>query len=280
MGGSPGSGAAQPESGGAADGSLARTIEHELVPRLLLAHRAGPLSPSARVALAERLAVDGAIVRSDDLDAFLASVLGADEDAASGLVRDLIERGVRVESVYLDLLAPTAVQLGGMWETDECDFLEVTIALGRLQRVLRELSGRFVATGSPEAVAGTALLSSIPGEQHTLGLFMVAEFLLRDGWGVQVGTPATTDELLALVRDEWFDVVGFSAACDTRLLKLRHDIASVRRQARNPRIVVLVGGRIFVDNPELVARVGADGYAPSAADAPRCARELLERLPA
>ena len=274
-----GGGAGAAEDGGL-DGALARTIEHELVPRLLLAHRAGPFPPYARAALAERLGVDDASVRADDRQDFLTSVLGADEDAASALVHELVERGVRVESVYLDLLAPTAVHLGTMWETDECDFLEVTIALGRLQRVLRELSGRFVATGSPETVAGSALLSSIPGEQHTLGIFMVAEFLLRDGWGVQVGTPATSDELLTLVRDEWFDVVGFSAACDTRLLKLRHEIANVRRHARNPRLVVLVGGRVFVDNPELVARVGADGYAPTAADAPRCARQLLERLPA
>jgi methanogenic corrinoid protein MtbC1 len=110
---------------------------------------------------------------------------------------------------------------------------------------------------------------------------MVAEFLLRDGWGVQLGTPSNSEELLDLVREEWFDVVGFSASCDTRLLKLRHDIAAVRRHARNPQLLVLVGGRIFVEHPDLVGRVGADGSARDAADAPRCARALLEqRLPA
>lgn len=264
-------------SGTDGEGSeLARTIEHELVPRLLLAHRAGPFPPF------ERALVAGGphAVDADDRHHFLESVLGPDEDAASGLVERIVARGVSVEAVYLDLLAPTAVSLGHLWDADDCDFIEVTIALGRLQRVLRELSGSFVATGTPESVAGRVLLSSIPGEQHTLGMFMVAEFLLRDGWGVSVGTPATSEELLGLVREEWFDVVGFSAACDTRLLKLRHEIASVRRHARNPRLVVLVGGRVFVENPDLVERVGADGYAPSAADAPRCARELLERQPA
>jgi methanogenic corrinoid protein MtbC1 len=217
---------------------------------------------------------------ADDRHAFLECVLGPDEDAASLLVDELVRRGVSVEAVYLDLLAPTAVQLGELWDSDECDFLEVTIALGRLQRVLRELSGTFVAAGVPESVAGRALLSNIPGEQHTLGIFMVAEFMLRDGWGVRVGTPASSAELVTLVQDEWFDVVGFSAACDARLLKLRHEIASVRRHSQNPNIVVLVGGRVFVENPELVARVGADGYAESAADAPRCARALVERQPA
>jgi methanogenic corrinoid protein MtbC1 len=255
---------------------LARTIEHELVPRLLLAHRAGPFPPYER-ALVQHL--HGAVC-ADDRHLFLESVLGTDEDAATRIVEAMVGRGVTIEAVYLDLLAPTAVALGELWDSDECDFIEVTIALGRLQRVLREVSGIFVATGSPETVAGRVLLSSMPGEQHTLGLFMVAEFLLRDGWGVQVGTPASSDELLALVRDEWFDVVGFSAACDTRLLRLRHEIANVRRNAQNPRLVVLVGGKVFVDNPELVERVGADGYATSAAEAPRCCRDLVERQPA
>ena len=268
-------------TGGDADG-LARTIERELVPRLLLAHRAGPLSPQTRALVLDEVSRTGiATILADDRDAFLDAVLGADEDAATHFVEALVARGVAIETVYLDLLAPTAVQLGTMWECDECDFLEVTIALGRLQRVLRELSGRFIATGNPETVAGRALLTCIPGDQHSLGLFMVAEFLLRDGWGVQLGSPTTSEELLAMVREEWFDVVGFSASCDTRLLKLRHDIAAVRRHARNRNVRVLVGGRIFVDHPELVARVGADGSARSAADAPRCARALLDqRLPA
>lgn len=265
-----------------ADGTaLARTVEQELVPRLLLAHRAGPFSPYTRALVAGEIAGASAEVHTDDRHDFLEAVLGADEDAATQLIEELVGRGIGIEAVYLDLLAPTAVQLGTLWECDECDFLEVTIALGRLQRVLRELSGRFISTGNPETVAGRALLSCIPGEQHSLGLFMVAEFLLRDGWGVQLGTPGTSEELLDLVRDEWFDVVGFSASCDTRLLKLRHDIAAVRRHARNPQMLVLVGGRIFVEHPELVARVGADGSARDAADAPRCARALLEqRLPA
>ena len=50
----------------------------------------------------------------------------------------------------------------------------------------------------------------------------------------------------------------------------------VRRHSRNAQVCVIVGGRIFVDHPDLVARVGADGSAASAADASRCARALVQ----
>ena len=214
-------------------------------------------------------------VTDDERARFLDIVLGADETAPTRFVDALRDGGVEISTVYLELLGPTAVSLGDMWVEDTCDFFDVTVAVGRLQRVVRELGQAFVATSPGTAPAGRVLLSCLPGDQHTLGMYMVAEFLLRDGWGVRVGTPVTADELAAVLRDEWFDVVGFSAACDVRLLALRHEVAAVRRHSRNPDVRVLVGGRVFVEHPELAARVGADAFATSAEDAPDRARALL-----
>jgi methanogenic corrinoid protein MtbC1 len=42
---------------------------------------------------------------------------------------------------------------------------------------------------------------------------------------------------------------------------------------------VLVGGRLFVDAPDLVARVGADGACSDARSAPSTASSLLKRSP-
>lgn len=228
----------------------------------------------------------GARVREGDRQRFLELVLGGDEGAPGAFLDALVAGGTDVAAVYLDLISPTAVALGRMWEDDACDFVDVTVAVGRLQRAVRRLGeafvfGRTAATAeaggsSPDAArTGRALLSCVPGDQHTLGLYMVAEFLLRDGWSVRVDTPSTGQELAALLRAEWFDVVGFSAACDVRLLALRHEVAAVRRHSRNPHVRVLVGGRIFAEHPDLADRVGADGFATSAADAPSRARALV-----
>ena len=210
-----------------------------------------------------------------DREAFLEAALGVDDLAAAAFVDALVRRGVSVGTIYMELLAPTADALGRMWDEDSCDFVDVTLATGRLQRAVRELGHGFVGAAPAGQAAGRVLLSALPGEQHTLGLFMVAEFLLRDGWHVRVLTPDTPAELAAAVRDDRYDVVGFSAACDSRLLAMRREIAAVRRHSRNPHVGVVVGGRIFVEHPDLVGRVGADGSAATAADAPYCARSLL-----
>jgi methanogenic corrinoid protein MtbC1 len=270
---SPAAGASGPQWHG--DPALARTIERELVPRLLLAHRVGPFPPFGDAYLAPAIA----LVSGDDLQRFLAEVLAEDDDAVARFVGQIVARGVTLEAVCLDLLAPTARHLGELWETDQRDFFEVTVALGRVHRAMREAIQRAAApTVEPES-AGQALISSLPGEQHTLGLAMVAEFFSRDGWSVQLGAPGTEEELSSLVRTGWLDVVGFSVTSEDRLLTLRRGIATARRLSQNPNLIIIVGGRVFTEHPELVTRVGADGHAITAVGAPACARDLLGRSP-
>ena len=43
------------------------------------------------------------------------------------------------------------------------------------------------------------MLVPAPGEQHTFGLRVVEEFLLRDGWEVRSNLRASEDEVVQLV---------------------------------------------------------------------------------
>jgi methanogenic corrinoid protein MtbC1 len=192
------------------------------------------------------------------------------------LVQGLLKAGVPVERIYLHLFAPAARQLGAMWDDDACDFLQVTDALGRVQRVLHLLEPCWLQPTVGEHQTGRALLACPPGEQHTLGLFVVADFFARDGWDVRVGPPLDRMGLVDAVSSQHVDVVGFSVGCATRLPRLAHDISHVRRASKNPELVILVGGPPFVTDEGLVARVGADGTAPTADEAPRVARSLVQ----
>lgn len=246
---------------------LERTIQNEIVPRLLASHRAGPIAPSVASAMARHMS-------DTDVAAFVEFVRGPDDGQAHQFVRDLLDSGAPVEAVYLDLLAPTARRLGELWDTDECDFVEVTLAMGRMQRMLRDLSEVFLSDASRGDTVGSVLLTCVPGEQHTLGIIMVGEFLLRDGWRVLVGAPWTENDLLSMVESEWFDVIGFSVGCENRLSALKREIRRLRTTSRNPHVQVMVGGKVFADDPTLVERVGANAAAADAREAPRVARSL------
>lgn len=247
---------------------LERTIQNEIVPRLLTSHRVGPISPAMANAVAR-------ILSDEDVQSFVRAVRGADDQGAVQFVRRVIADGASIEAVYLDLLAPSARRLGEMWDEDECDFVEVTVALGRMQRLLRDLSQVFLADAGQAEPVGSVLLTCVPGEQHTLGIIMVGEFLLRDGWRVLVGAPWTDGDLLAMVGTEWYDVIGFSVGCEARLTSLRRDIRRLRSASRNPNVQIMVGGPVFANDPTLADQVGAHAIAATAREAPRVARALL-----
>jgi methanogenic corrinoid protein MtbC1 len=247
---------------------LERTIQNELIPRLMTSHRVGPVSPAMMAAAARSLS-------DDDVVRFVGAIRGVDDQPAVQFVREIIADGAPVEAVYLDLIAPSARRLGEMWESDDCDFVEVTVAMGRMQRLLRDLSQLFLADAGQAEPVGSVLLTCVSGEQHTLGIIMVGEFLIRDGWRVLVGTPWTEGDLLAMVGSDWYDVIGFSVGCEARLATVKRDIRRLKSASRNPHVQIMVGGPVFIENPSLMEQVGAHAIASSAREAPLVARALL-----
>jgi methanogenic corrinoid protein MtbC1 len=247
---------------------LERTIQNELVPRLMTSHRVGPVSPAMAAAAAR-------VLSEADVTAFVAAVRSHDDSRGAQFVRGVLAEGATVEAVYLDLLAPSARRLGDMWDNDECDFVEVTVALGRMQRLLRDLSQVFLAESGHVEPVGNVLLTCVPGEQHTLGIIMVGEFLLRDGWRVLVGAPWTEGDLLSMVATDWYDVIGFSVGTENRLSVLRRDIRRLKQASRNGNVQIMVGGQLFAEDPSLAEQVGANAIASDARQAPAIARSLL-----
>lgn len=209
----------------------------------------------------------------------MSHVLTVDAPMPGGLVSDLLARGVGAETVYCELLAPAARRLGDRWLDDSCDFLQVTVALGRLQEVLRTLADRTAlpqgASAPGTEAPGAILVTALPDDQHSLGLYIVAECFIKEGWGVQMGHPLLPGTLDDAVRDGWYDVVGISVASAERLPELRGTISRMRRASRNPALVVLVGGAAFLDDATLVRASGADDGIGDARDAARAARRAL-----
>lgn len=248
---------------------LTHTIESEIIPRLILAHRndAGHRSTQP---------LSRARVTPSDLKDFFEAIRLDQADDALSLVVTLTARGVAVESIMLDLLAPSAAKLGAMWEQDDVDFLSVTIALGRLQEVLRHISGSSQRVGYARAPCHKVLLSTVPGETHIFSLLLVDQFFRGGGWDAWTLPGATRDELIDLVGREDFALVGLSISCDACLGELKQLIPGIRRATKNNELRIMVGGPIFSGRPEFAIELGADGTACDGPTALTEARRLVE----
>lgn len=255
---------------------LVRTIENEIIPRLMLAHRTDPSCAPPSFA-ASAFGEADVIPDSADVAAFTALLLTDDAQACAAFVDAVRARGVALQQIFLDLLTPAARLLGVFWERDECDFTEVTIGLWRIQNLVFDLD---LGTPTTPRMRGRGMrrvmLAAVPGSQHTLGLMMVAEFFRRAGWDVWMDPGASADELLRVARRDTFDVIGLSAGDETQIDTLASVITRLRDASRNKAVGLMVGGPIFLLRPDLVAQVGADFTARDAPEAVETAQAHVD----
>lgn len=227
-------------------------------------------SATESAANAERLAVSSAEVQR-----FIAVLLAHDEQASTAYAKELTERGLSAEDLYEGLFAQAARTMGEMWSSDDCSFYDVTVGTGRIHRLIREFSHQFLADNHYPGATGRVLLSCANDEQHSLGIAVLAEFFVRDGWDVQIGPGLGSEGLLDKVRESDYNLLGFSVSVSSRISKLQQDIRRARQVSRNRDIRVMVGGQLITSDPSLAERIGADGFALDARTAIREARRLL-----
>ena len=198
------------------------------------------------------------------VEALTALMFNGEEAEAAVMVDHLMAGGVSPESIMLDLLAPSARMMGDLWCDDRRDFVEVTLGLARLQHLVRQFR---LAPGDAAPIRGEALLLAVPGEQHTFGVRLVEEHLLRAGWRVTATLKASQDEIGRRVSADYYDFVGFSVTSDRLLPALRSAIRSVRTYSRNRDIRIVVGGVLFAGHDYDTRDIDADAIVTDARQA-------------
>jgi MerR family transcriptional regulator, light-induced transcriptional regulator len=247
--------------------SVNAMIESEIIPRLLMAHTSGTPRSNPR---------NSRPIDPDDASAF--AMLPLRLEAANLLeeVDAFIAEGSSVETICIDLLAPAARMLGEMWERDECDFIDVTMGLWRLQEVMREIAARSPTDLPMLKVPRSVLFAPMPGDQHNFGTLMIEEVFSRAGWQSEALVRPEKRDLLDRLAQRPFDVVGLTLARDWPSALIANLIKAMRNASANPRITVLVGGRMINENPGLVETVGADGTGADALAALEVAESLMK----
>lgn len=256
------------------DAELAKMVEAEIIPRLMLAHRARTVALKA----SDDAANDAPTLGPDTTESFARMVLSKEPESLIEFVGSLLQSGLAMETIYVDLMMPAARLLGDYWDEDSISFTDVTIGLSRLQQVVRTLGWSRTHLEGPDHSAPSALFLPVTSEQHTFGLFIIEDSFRRAGWRTWIETSGVDDDAVEMVRSHWFDLVGLSASCDTQTEQVASAVTAIRKASRNPGVFILVGGRLFIERPELVSLVGADATAPNGSDALLIADKAVRRL--
>lgn len=214
-------------------------------------------------------------ISKDDVEKFTLLSVQSEARALMEFVDNCIAKGSSLDSIYIDLLAPAARRLGDYWESDQSNFVDVTMGLWRIQEVLRELTLRI----PPPAIAGfgqrSALFSTMPGEQHSFGTLMIAECFYRAGWDSDILIEPTRSELIGKFANCHYDLIGLTVSCDYPRGVLIGLVSAIKSVSNNPDTRIMLGGRLINDNPDLIETCGADATAADAPSAVKLADKLV-----
>jgi hypothetical protein len=156
------------------------------------------------------------------------------------------------------------------------------MGLGELQRAIRVLHEEVAAPTLPKGIYLPAvLIVPEPGEVHLLNSVLDSDALASAGWDPLTEFPASDEALQDLIAGSWFDALDLSLSPAFRreqwLPRVTRTIALARHASRNPALVVVVNGRIFKEDAEAGARVGADGTSGTAMETGRVIQDGMRR---
>jgi len=211
-------------------------------------------------------------------DALVALTLQGREEQARSELRDLVDGGMAFSDVHLGLLSPAAEKLGRLWDSDSVSFVDVTIAVGTLQRLMRFVSldlDRDLLIGAPQR---SILIFPEPGAEHTFGAAMAARFFDHAGWNVTFMPQADRETLRNIVATRHIDVIGLSLAREEVIGPTGDLLRDLRRRSFNPHILTIGGGQALSANPLLVEEAGVDAVLAAIDNAPPRAEALVRKI--
>lgn len=164
-------------------------------------------------------------------------------------------------------LEATARGLGEDWVGDRRTFFDVTIAMGRVQALLRQLCDAdraMPAASGPRSV----LLTCPPGEQHVFGLRIVEALFRRSSWQTTYVEPRSAAEIKDAVSRSRCDVICFSWSSGFLAEAVSASLKAISGGRRRP--LILAGGYAAERNEKWLMKQGVDQICAS----PRAALKL------
>jgi 5-methyltetrahydrofolate--homocysteine methyltransferase len=185
-----------------------------------------------------------------------------------------LDAGIGPTTMLFEALIPALEEVGARFERGDFFVPEMLIA-GRAMTGALDLLRPLLADTGAETI-GTFLMGTVKGDVHDIGKNLVDIMLEGAGFKVvDLGVQVAPETFVDAIREHEPDVVGFSAFLTTTMPMFKANIEAIAKAGLRDGVIIMVGGAPVTQ--EYADAVGADGYAPDAAQATKRAKELLEQ---
>ncbi len=209
-------------------------------------------------------------------DALVALALQGREDQAREEIRQLAEQGMSFERLQLGLLARAAQKIGVLWEEDNLSFVDTTLAVGTIQRLMHfialDLSKEPLFGMTPKSIC----LFPEPGATHILGVSMAARFFQHAGWQVDFLPDPSESAITRILKNRHIDVIGVSLNRTDSVKECSQIVRRLVKSSMNRKIVTIGGGSALSRDPDLIGDFDVDAVLAAIEFAPKQASRLVK----
>jgi methanogenic corrinoid protein MtbC1 len=206
----------------------------------------------------------GTDITPEALAGFLAD---GDEALTRWALQAALRDAPRAE-VYDTFVREAMAVVGQRWRDGRWTISEEHLASRTLTRALVAVAP---VESVAERIAPVAILAGVAGEEHSLGLLLLAHVLRESGFAVaDLGPNVPADDLVRFASKSQAQLVALTATRADRTDVLRETVAALKALPAPP--VVMVGGRIAETAAPPIP--GADWTGTSLRDAVRFAESL------
>lgn len=172
--------------------------------------------------------------------AFESALLAGSQPRALAVMTDCLDRGASLVEVELHVMQPALYHIGERWQANEVSVAQEHMATAIVQSVMTV----GLLRAAPQSATNTrVLLACVTGNQHAVGLRMVADAFQLAGWDVRyLGANVPTAALVAEVAGWRPHLVGLSVSFAQQLPAVKDVIAQLEARLGTSRPAVMLGG--------------------------------------
>jgi len=207
-----------------------------------------------------------------DYEGIQKSLYEGNANRVKELVQKAIDEGCDAQEILTQGLIQGMQTVGADFKNCVIYVPEVLVA-ARAMKAGAELLKPLLAESGVKP-SGTLVLGTVKGDLHDIGKNLVG--MMAEGAGlkvVDIGVDASAEKFIAAIKENNANLIGMSALLTTTMVNMKEIIQAVRASADTKDVKVMIGGAPVTQ--QFADEIGADGYAPDAASAADCAKELI-----
>lgn len=163
-------------------------------------------------------------------------------------VQAVDERRVDIPTLYHDVLVPLMKIVGERWQRGEMRIWEEHLASAAVRTVVEAMYPRVQELRSASPPGRAVLLACPAGEEHDLGLRMLADVFEVNGWTTYyLGPDTPTVQLADAARALGVELIVLASVTLFEQVRARAVIDDLKKRLPDVRIVVACSGDVCTD---------------------------------